>query len=300
MVFGAPLGNQTIVMDMDLSDIGPFSLGPQDLIRMGKATTDQISGTKFKTSTNLEDLPQIVSYNENISVSPFWGDESICQIRIERVDFDLRQLGIEITPTSTFMGSLISGDDDDPLKQSCRPSLDGGDLCSLITGPGQIVAIRQTPILDEYDRPFLEQYRLDNDGNVIDENGVWMLEVPMNLDYLVTNEFGEQIISPDPTIGIPTSGKYRFKIKWKQSNELGGDVRRAYFLVPNVREHGWTSSTFDPLLDSLSTSDPNYVSAKASYYFGVDWTGYTTGNTVTIDQRITDAINNRNIPSEIR
>ena len=290
MIFGAPLGNQTIVMDMDLSDIGPFSLSPQDLIRMGKATTDQISGTKFKTSTNLEELPQIVSYNENISVSPFWGDESICQIRIERVDFDLRQLGVEITPTSTFMGSLISGDDDDPLKQSCRPSLDGGDLCSLITGPGQIVAIRQTPILDEYNRPFLEQYRLDNDGNVIDENGVWMLEVPMNLDYLVTNEFGEQIISPDPTIGIPTSGKYRFKIKWKQSNELGGDVRRAYFLVPNVREHGWTVSTTDPLIN-LPSTDPNYISAKASYYFGVDWTGYTTGTTVTIDQRITDAIN---------
>jgi hypothetical protein len=158
MIFGAPLGNQTIVMDMDLSDIGPFSLSPQDLIRMGRATTDQISGTKFKTSSDLEDLPQIVSYNENISVSPFWGDESICQIRIERVDFDLRQLGIEITPTSTFMGSLISGDDEDPLKQNCRPSLDGGDLCSLVTGPGQIIAIRQTPILDEYDRPFLEQY----------------------------------------------------------------------------------------------------------------------------------------------
>jgi hypothetical protein len=110
MVFGAPLGNQTIVMDMDLSDIGPFSLSPQDLIRMGKATTDQISGTKFKTSTNLEDLPQIVSYNENISVSPFWGDESICQIRIERVDFDLRQLGIEITPTiaSEAVGKYLS------------------------------------------------------------------------------------------------------------------------------------------------------------------------------------------------
>jgi len=291
MIFGAPLGNQTVVMDMDLSDIGPFSLSPQDLIRMGKATTDQISGTKFKTSTNLEELPQIVSYNENISVSPFWGDESICQIRIERVDFDLRQLGIEITPTATFMGSLISGDDDNPLKQNCKPSLDGGDLCSLTTGPGQIVAIRQTPILDDYNRPYLEQYRLDNDGNLIDENGVWMLEVPMNLDYLITNEFGEQIISPDPTIGVPTSGKYRFKIKWKQSNELGGDVRRAYFLVPNVREHGWYDSEIDPLLDSPSTTDPNYISAKASYYFGVDWTGYTTGNTVTIDQRITDAIN---------
>ena len=289
MIFGAPLGNQTIVMDMDLSDIGPFSLSPQDLIRMGKATTDQISGTKFKTSTNLDELPQIVSYNENIDISPFWGDEGICQVRIERIDFDLRALGIEITPTATFMGSLISGDDDNPLKQNCKPSLDSGDLCSLIAGPGQIIAIRQTPILDDSDRPYLEQYRLDNDGNVIDENGVFMLEIPMNLDYIITNEFGEQIISPDPSIGIPSSGKYRFKFKWQQSNELGGEVRRAYHLVPNVREHGWIDSEHDPLLGQGTVAQ--YDSAKASYYFGVDWSGYTTGSTVGIDQRITDAIN---------
>jgi hypothetical protein len=288
MIFGAPLGNQTVVMDMDLSDIGPFSLGPQDLIRMGRATTDQISGTRFKTSTNLEELPQIVTSSENVEVSPFWGDEGICQVRIQRVDFDLRRLGIEITPTATFMGSLISGVDETPLKQSCRPSLNSGDLCSLTTGPGQIIAIRQTAILDEYDRPYLEQYRLDNDGNVIDENGVWMAEVPMNLDYVITNEFGEQIISPDPSIGVPTAGKYRFKIKWKQPNELSGEVRRAYYLVPNVREYGWKVSTKDPLLGEEGPAD--YLSAKASYYFGVDWSGYTT-STNPLDQRIVNAIN---------
>ena len=38
MIFGVPTGNQTIVLDMDLSDIGPFSFSPQDLIRLGKAT----------------------------------------------------------------------------------------------------------------------------------------------------------------------------------------------------------------------------------------------------------------------
>jgi hypothetical protein len=289
MIFGCPLGNQTVVMDMDLSDIGPFSLSPQDLIRMGKATEDQISGTRFKTSTNLDELPQIVTASENIDVSPFWGDEGLCQVRIERVDFDLRNLGVEITPTATFMGSLISGVDDLPLKQSCRPSLDGGDLCSLTTGPGQIIAIRQSPILDENNRPFLEQYRLDNDGKVIDENGVWLIEVPMNLEYLITNEFGEQIVSQDPSVGIPTSGKYRFKVKWEQSNELGGPVRRAYYIVPNVREYGWNNSNTDPLVD-LNPSDTNYKSAKASYYFGVDWSGYTT-STNPLDQRIVDAIN---------
>ena len=35
MIFGVPVGTQTIVMDIDLSDIGCFSLSPQDLIQQG-------------------------------------------------------------------------------------------------------------------------------------------------------------------------------------------------------------------------------------------------------------------------
>ena len=75
---------------------------------------------------------------------------------------------------------------------------------------------------------------------MIDENGAWMTEIPMNLDYVYTNEFGEQIISSDSTVGVPTKAKYRFKIKWNQSPSLSEETRRGYFLVPNVKEWGWT------------------------------------------------------------
>jgi len=59
MLFGVPLGSQTIHVDVDLSDIGEFSLAPQDLIRLGIATEAQVAGTKFKSSSNLGSLPQI-------------------------------------------------------------------------------------------------------------------------------------------------------------------------------------------------------------------------------------------------
>ena len=36
MIFGVPLGIQVVFLDLDLSDIGEFSLSPQDLIRMGR------------------------------------------------------------------------------------------------------------------------------------------------------------------------------------------------------------------------------------------------------------------------
>lgn len=38
MIMGVPLGTQTLVMNLDLSDMGPFSLSPQDLVRMGRSS----------------------------------------------------------------------------------------------------------------------------------------------------------------------------------------------------------------------------------------------------------------------
>jgi hypothetical protein len=116
-----------------------------------------------------------------------------------------------------------------------------GNLCSLQSGPGQILAIRQTIEQDTTGNPILEQYQLEQAGNIIDGDGVWLTELPMNLDYYITNEFGEKVISNDPTIGIPTKSKYRFKIKWTQPTALTEQTRRPYFLVPNIREYGWTN-----------------------------------------------------------
>ena len=66
MIFGVPTGTQTLLMDVDLSDIGCFSLSPQDLITAGLGVESQVNGSSFKTSTNLNELPQIVSLNKII------------------------------------------------------------------------------------------------------------------------------------------------------------------------------------------------------------------------------------------
>ena len=59
MIFGVPIGTQTVFMDVDLSDIGCFSLTPQDLINAGQATQTQVNGATFKSSSNLSELPHI-------------------------------------------------------------------------------------------------------------------------------------------------------------------------------------------------------------------------------------------------
>ena len=299
MIFGVPTGFQNIIMDVDLSDIGEFSLSPQDLIRLGLATEAQVGGSTFNTSTDLNSLPQIINIQKTLSVAPLWGDPTICQIAINRVDFDLRdEANIDIQPTAVFMGSIFSSPDDMRIRPNRnflgidlgggnKPKDNFGNLCDLTYGPGQILAIRQTIFQDEDGNPVLEQYRLENSGNVIDENGAWLVEVPMNLDYYTTNEFGERILSNDPQIGIPTKGKYRFKIKWQQSKNLTQQVRRPHYLVPNVKEYGWVTSEDDP---NFQNNDNPYL--KSSYYFGLAWTGYTQGfNQTQATQRLNEIIN---------
>jgi hypothetical protein len=273
MLMGVPLGTRTLVMDVDLSDIGEFSLTPQDLIRMGLATEEQVAGNRFRTSSDLNSLPQIVNIQRSIEISPLWGDPEICQIAVNRLDFDLRDdANIDIQPTSVFMGSIFSSGDKFRVRKNCRPKDNLGNLCGLTAGPGQILALRQTIQLGPDGNPILEQYQLEQSGNVIDGNGTWLTELPMNLDYVVTNEYGEKVFSNDPLVGVPTKAKYRFKIKWQQSPQLSEQTRRGYFLVPNVKEYGWTG-TADPYISGTG----NRTQLDSSYYFGLDWSGYTNG-----------------------
>lgn len=286
MIMGVPIGARTLVMDVDLSDIGEFSLTPQDLIRMGLATESQVAGNRFRTSNDLNSLPQIINLRKDIEVLPLWGDPSVCQLAITRTDFDLRNdANIDIQPTAVFMGSIYSSPEKYRVRPAirvagltvggCKPKDNLGNLCNLVSGPGQILAIRQTIQQDSDGNPILETYQLEQSGNIIDGDGTWLTEVPMNLDYLITNEFGEKVVSNDPTIGIPTKGKYRFKIKWQQPPTLTEQTRRAYFLVPNIKEYGWTNSTIDPNYLSENTFENKRLSS--SYYFGLDWSGYTEG-----------------------
>jgi hypothetical protein len=288
MIFGVPTGSQTLIMNVDLSDIGPFSQSPQDLIRLGIATENQVNGTTFKTSENITTLPQIITINKEVVVNPLWGDEELCQVSITRTDFDLTaEANIEIKPTAIFMGSIFSDTDKSAVKKKCKPPLKNGLMCSLVSAPGQILSIRQTIRQDNTGKPILEEYELENNGNVIDENGAWLVDLPMNLDYVITNEFGEQVFSNDERKGIPTRAKYRFKIKWNQSPDLSAPVKRANFLVPNIKEHGWINSNSDPII----LNNVNYQLLKSSYAFSLDWNDYGySGITSAGQQMIQDAI----------
>jgi hypothetical protein len=269
MIFGLPLGQQTIVMQVDISDIGQFSLTPQDLVRLGIATEDQVDGTQFKFSTNFETLPQIITISKTINVAPFFGQKEVCDFNIGRIDFDLtKEANIKFEPTAVFMGSLISDTDKNKVRKkkdaqdwgNCKSKTKAGYNCELTTGPGQIEAIRQTMFVDDTGRPVLEEYKLENNGKIIDNNGNWVVELPMNLNYVYNDENGDLVISNDPTIGVPTTAKYRFKVKWEQPSRVNGETKRGYFLVPNIKEYGWDTENMDvdPITYDINPGSINY------------------------------------------
>lgn len=286
MIVGVPLGSQKIVLDLDLSNMGCFSLRPADLIRMGRGTAEQFDGDRFKSSSDLASLPQLVNTAKDIDVTPFWGENDVCNIGITRVDFDLRDFNIDIKPQATFMGSIFSTSEEDFLRTNCKPKKDTGNLCDLVNGPGRILAIRQTKDYDVDGRPVLEQYNLEDGGKVIDDNGTWLVEVPMNLDYVVTNEFGEQVLSTDPTIGVPTKGRYRFRIQYQNESGLSSPIQRADYLIPNVKEWGWGQT------ESPTTAPPLDTDIQLqNYAFSLDWADYgDTGTTMGLAM-IEEAIN---------
>lgn len=283
MIIGVPLGIQTVVLDLDLSNIGCFSLRPSDLIRMGMATSEQFNGDQFKSSTDLASLPQIINIKKDADVTSFWGEQDLCDIGITRVDFDLRDVGIEIKPQAIFMGSIFSTADEDFLKTNCKPKKNSGNLCDLVSASGKILAIRQTIDYDVNGRPVLEQYNLPEGGKIIDDEGTWLTEVPMNLDYVTTNEFGEQVLSNDPTQGIPTKAKYRFRIQYQNEEGMKSNILRADYLVPNIKEWGWSPSNTDQPVD---------LNAQLySYAFSLDWNDYGDLTTTIGNQMVQEAIN---------
>lgn len=298
MIVGVPLGIQQVFLDLDLSDMGCFSLRPNDLIRAGLGVEEQFDGNNFLSSTDLNSLPQVISSAVDVDVASFWGVEDVCDIGITRIDFDLADLGIKIEPTAVFMGSIFSNNDRTSLQKNCKPRTEQGDLCGLTTGPGTIQAIRQTIDFDANGNPVLEEYKLENGGKVIDENGTFLIDVPMNMDYVTTNEFGETVLSNDPSVGIPTTAKYRFKMKYQSEESaietpltpfpnIAGSVQRANFLVPQIREYGWTGTSINPGIDPASFAtdtspnyNPNYTANtqwqlfNKSYAFSLNWNDY--------------------------
>jgi hypothetical protein len=246
MFFGVPNGTYQVHVDADMSNIGLISQTPYDFIREGSNEKLFETPSKFKSDTNLNTLTQLKSRTPvSINVQPFWGDVDQCQVGITRLDVDL---ATNIKPHAIFIGSIISDSEKKSINKKCRPRKNMGNLEDMVTGPGRVEMIRKNK--DG------ETERFDVlGGEVIDDDGVWTYQVPMNLDYVITDEFGNLVPTDDESKGLPTRARVRFRIKM---NITGGEGRlrtRASYLVP----HNPTTATNSDYTFDERTKDSSFT-----------------------------------------
>jgi hypothetical protein len=270
MLFGVPVGQYTVHMDVDLSDAGSASIRPYDMIADGYPEKLFKSKTQFKTSTNLDTLPQIKSGNISVDVIPFWGDPESCEIGITRADFDTN---FQIKTSSLFFGSIFTDTGKMAINKGCNPKNDQGEQDNLKTSAGTIrmIRVKEYSQVEWYNnnniKPTdLEKFDIDG-GELIDDDGNFVIALPLNLAHVITDEFGDIVPSPDPSIGLPTRGMYRFAMKFTEPNE-NPKFRTATLLFPSLGvDFGGTQGVVDTgsPVQANGTQDQRFTDEIAAY-----------------------------------
>ena len=110
MIFGVPIGTQTVHMSVDITDIGKYSMTPAAMVtNLGYSPnlfTD--NNAKIKPSKDLDDLPNIETQEISVDIIPFWGDTTNFIIGITRQDFRIRAT---LVNTFTIFGSSFTDGD---------------------------------------------------------------------------------------------------------------------------------------------------------------------------------------------
>ena len=240
MIFGIPTGSQTLHCDIDLSDCGVLSQRPRDMIYKGYNADMFDSPNKFRISKNLNSLAQIITQDKGIFVYPYWGDASNGEdnFAITRCDISLEY---RFEPTAVFIGSIVTDKGNNAIGKNCTARESAGKMSDLITGEGTIEMIRKT--VDNK----VEEFPIEG-NRLIDGDGVWCYQIPMNLDYVKTDEFGNLVPTDNPDKGIATRARVRFRITLDENPNDSAARKRARYLVPNNPRMG--EDGFDDAMDA--------------------------------------------------
>ena len=251
MLFGIPCGSHEVHVDLDLSDIGRLSQKPRDFLYKGYNITQFDNANQFKESTNLNNLSQLFSQNQGVTVYPFWGDTDAGVVAISRCDMNIQY---KFEPTCVFLGSIISDNDSNAIGPKCEPTYSNGKNEQLIAGEGTIEMIRITT------DGLVEEFPIQG-NRLIDSDGVWCYQIPMNLDYIGMDEYGNIVPTESPSKGIPTRTRVRFRISKTETGDEGFSRHTAKYLVPNNPE--FDESKIVPFI-------PNGKKYEDYYIFGSD------------------------------
>ena len=294
LIFGVPVGNHTIHTDIDLSDIGILSQKPIDMQYKGYNRTMFENSQMFKKDTNIDNLAQIISDNSSVYVYPFWGENDEIgagvsnNVKITRHDIEIQY---KFEPTCIFLGSIFTDEKTQGISKECVPSLQMGKMDTLECGEGTIEMIRKTP------DGSIEQFVIQGD-QLINGDGVWCYQIPMNLDYIMTDEFGNIVPTDNPNKGIPTRTSVRFRMSLNSFENDYVNNHLCKVLVPHNPKNA--KDGYDYEFGSYTSNDSfrdllwNKVYTVKSYipriqHLDINWSPKFTGI-----KDVSNVINDRN------
>ena len=227
IICGVPTGSHTLHMDLDLSDCGILSQKPRDFVYKGYTVEQFENPNMFKGGTDYSSLSQVFTQDQVVNVNPFWGNDSLGEtIGITRADINV---AFKFEPTCVFLGCLVSDNSSQGISKRCIPTPHMGDMDELVTGEGRIEMIRKTP------GGAVEEFQIKG-NELINSDGVWCYQIPMNLDYMMTDEYGNMVPTDNPEKGIPTRARVRFRMSMHDHEENVDNFFRAKVLVPHNPE----------------------------------------------------------------
>lgn len=235
MIFGIPVGQQIIHMDVDLSDIGKYSYSANTMISNGISQTlftENNGIPAFKGSNNLEELPQIISQSYSVNIIPLWGDKTEEEIGITRHDFNIH---INSEPIAYIVFNFAFDPTEDQNEycalydgQSESGNWDGSNSHLIwINKDGYIVG--DTRAFQIHNSISVNAYRYNENNQKITGNiqvlssvdlmnkGICILGVPCYSGRVTTDEFGNEIDAGDNR-GVATKGKWQISINHNQSS----------------------------------------------------------------------------------
>lgn len=224
MIVGVPTGQQVLHVDLDLSDCGILSQRPRDFVYQGYTIEQFENANQFKGGSELDTLSHIFTQNISIDVIPFWGNST----QNETIGITRQDINISFTfqPTCVFMGSVIGDNQSNGISQKGVPTNNMGAMDELTTGEGTIEMIRKTPM------GTVEEFQVKG-TEVINGDGVWCYQIPMNLDYVMHDEYGNIVPTNNPNKGIPTRAKVRFRVSMHEFGGAQNGYYRAKVLIPH-------------------------------------------------------------------
>ena len=224
IICGVPTGNQILHMDLDLSDCGILSQRPRDFVYKGYTVEQFESPNMFKKGKNYANLSQIFTQDQTVYVQPFWGNDSLGEtIGITRADINI---AYKFEPTCVFMGSIVSDNSSEGISKKCIPTDNMGNMDELVSGKGTIEMIRKT-----YGGS-VEEFQVKG-TELINGDGIWCYQIPMNLDYMITDEYGNMVPTDNPDKGIPTRTRVRFRMSMQDMENNTANYFRPKVLVPH-------------------------------------------------------------------